>query len=214
MGYCIYFYIKGKNNDQYTRIADSILDSIINNIPYYKYSLDLKGGLPGIGLGINYLFKNQFVCGEINQSLKQFDDTIYKMLMFPRRKLNWFENALLLYYYNIRLKDQEINSDYEYIFKRVIFKVLNELSFFQDDLFEEPYSFSMEYKLPIFLYVLSELSEMNYFRTKIKKMIDEITHKVVSLLPVLSSHKIYLALGMLLMSKKIAYLCGRNIYLY
>lgn len=68
MGYCIYFYIIGKNNDQYTQIADSILDSIVTRIPYYNYSLDLKNGLPGIGLGINYLFKNQFVCGEINQS--------------------------------------------------------------------------------------------------------------------------------------------------
>ena len=204
MGYSLYFYTIGLTDSKYTEIAESLLDSVCINIQNYSHSLDLERGLPGIGLGINYLVKKKFVCGDINQILQQFDDTLFKMLIFPRKKLNWFENLLSLYYYSIRIRDQKPDSEREYIYKKVIYKILNEASLLSDDLFEEPYIFSLEYKLPIFLFVLSELYQIDFFQNKIKKIIDEITHKTISQIPVLHSHKIYLALGMSLVSKQMS----------
>lgn len=189
MGYCIYFYLSGQSDDKHTETADSLLDSITWELKNHHHSIDLYNGLSGIGLGIDYLIKNNFITGYINQILKQVDSRLLTLRTFSNNPLGWFDNVVLLHYYNIRIRAQESNSEKEYIFKRAIFKILNEFRFSDNLLFEEPYSFSMQYRLPILLYVLSELYDTIFFKEKIEKMISELSHKVLSIIPVLYSHR-------------------------
>ncbi|MBF0576026.1 lanthionine synthetase LanC family protein [Dysgonomonas sp. GY617] len=59
MGYCLYFYVLSRklNNKEYQDTAEKLLDEIFDNIQMVS-GIDVKNGLAGIGLGIDYLIKN------------------------------------------------------------------------------------------------------------------------------------------------------------
>ena len=59
--YLYYYHLSHiKNNKEYTQLAEKHLDEVIEGINTVK-SVDIKSGLAGIGLGIDYLAKNDFV---------------------------------------------------------------------------------------------------------------------------------------------------------
>jgi hypothetical protein len=98
--------------------------------------------------------------------------------------------------------DQKQGSNEEFIFKELVFKILNSFTRIEEIPLEEPYSFSIEYRLPFFIYTLGELSQNDIFRDKVKKITDEITSLIITRIPLLHSHKVYLILGMLSLAKK------------
>jgi hypothetical protein len=206
MGYCIYFYKSAKiyGNNKYAKIAGDLLDSVCNSLGNYRI-WNIENGLAGIGLGINYLVKEKFVAGDINRILKEFDILLFKQLTFPDKKNPpdlWLQTQLL-YYFGVRMTEQKKGSEGEYIFKQLIFKILNSFSTVPDNFFEEPYSFSMDFRLPFFLYTLGMVSKQNMFSEKVKKITDDLTPKIISFIPVLHSHRVYLIFGMSLLIKEL-----------
>ena len=205
MGHCIYFYEFSRltGNDKYAKVADDLLDSVCHCLKNYRV-WDIESGLIGIGLGINYLVKHNFICGSINKILREFDILLFKVLLFPEKHKSVELNlkVQLLFYYSIRIKDQKKGSNAEFIFKELIFKILNSFTNFSDNYFDEPYSFSVDYKLPFFLLTLGTLAKEALFRVKIKKLIDDMPLKISSQIPLLHSHRVYLILGMLSLAKE------------
>jgi hypothetical protein len=204
MGYCIYFYkiAEISGDAAYLKLADSLLDSICSSLGNY-HNLNIESGLTGIGLGINYLVKENLIEGNINIILKDFDIILFRFLSFQKKSNPedlWLK-VQLLYYFGIRLEYQKKGSKNEFIIKNLIFKILNSFSQIPDDFFEEPYSFSLDFRLPFFLYALGAVSKHDMFSEKVKKIADELTLKIISLIPILHSHKVYLIFGMSLLAK-------------
>jgi hypothetical protein len=205
MGYCIYFYKMAAftNNRQYEKTAGFLLDSICNNVRLLRIC-DIENGLSGIALGLNFLIKEKLIKGNINKILSEFDVILAKALLFPdkNKPIDTWLRIQLLYYYSTRIKDQKIGSNGELVFKELIFKILNSFTLLPDNFFEEPYSFSIDFRLPCFIYILGIVSKIEAFRSKVKKLADENALRIISLIPVLHSHKIYLALGMSLLAEE------------
>jgi hypothetical protein len=183
---------------QYESAADSLLDSFYGK----AYDILPKGieyGVAGLGFGLMYLIKKHLAEGDINDVLEEIDIQIFRPLTFLKDQTlsDSFRKAELLYYCSVRYGDQMQGEVNEMIFKRLIFSILNSCVSIPDDLTKEPVSFSLSFRLPFFLYSLGATAAHEPFRYKVKKIAEGITGKVVSLLPVLHSHRLYLLWGMI-----------------
>ena len=206
MGCCIYLFKLGRimNKHDYTKKAEELLDTVYKETTRYL-PLDIETGLIGTGLGIHYLMKEKHVGGNENSVLEEIDISVFKALSFIEQKppLDMRIKIQLLYYLSIRYQIQKNGSDKEYIFRELIYNVLNSFSLLPGELWEEPYSFSIQYQLPFFLYSLGQIAEFEIFRPKVKKIVNEITPKVISLVPVSHAHRLFQVLGMYNINKTI-----------
>ena len=75
MGTSLYLYHLSylENSKDYKKLAEKYLDEVFGEIATVK-EIDIKNGLTGIGLSIDYLVKNGFVKGNINNILQEIDD--------------------------------------------------------------------------------------------------------------------------------------------
>ena len=212
MGYCIYFFEMGRmmNDKHYTKHAEALLDVICKETTRHL-PVDIENGLLGIGLGVSNLIKEKFISGNENDVLEKFDIPVFKTLAFNKQKIMLTKLKFqLLYYLSVRYKFQKAGSDKEYIFKELIFTTLNSFTQHSIELWEEPFSFSLQYQLPFFLYTLGLTAEFAIFQHKIAKIVDELTPEVISLIPVSHAHRLYLMLGMCSINKTIDNPLWRN----
>lgn len=68
----LYNYARYTKNPIYEEFAGELLDEIFNEI-HDNVGLDFENGLSGIGWGVLYLIKNQFITGEPNEILEDID---------------------------------------------------------------------------------------------------------------------------------------------
>lgn len=200
MGFCIYFYVSGRNerNREYEAVAEKLLDDIFENIDAVN-SIDVKNGLAGIGLGVDYLIKNNYVKGNINVILKDIDDVIFRNLSYSKyyEKIELLSLIHILYYLCIRLESQKQGCENEYLFRELIIQTINilyeriDLSFY-----EEPFAYNIDYPLPQLLFVLSKIYSLDFYNYRLIKIIEELSYKVLSTFPILHSNRLYLLWGM------------------
>ncbi|GHV40068.1 hypothetical protein FACS1894179_06010 [Bacteroidia bacterium] len=200
MGFCIYFYYLSSvyTHTSYRKIAEKLLDDTFENVDAIN-SIDVKNGLAGIGLGINYLIKNNYVGGNVNIILKDIDDIIFKNLSYFKysEKIDTLSIIHILYYLSVRLKNQKQGHENEYLFRELIIQTVNNL-YERIDLsfYEEPLAYNIDYPLPQLLLVLSEIYQLNFYNYRLIKIIEELSYKVLSAFPVLHSNRLYLLWGM------------------
>ncbi len=207
MGICLYFYLCSRldNNREYQKNADRLLDEIFAGIQSVR-TIDVMQGLVGIGLGVDYLIKNGYVKGNSNTVLSDLDDEIFKQLTateFPAYmdSLNLIQ---LLYYLCIRLKSQKQGSDAEFLYRELIILAVNKLYEKVDDsLFEEPFCYSSNYKLPQLLYVLGIVYSLGFYNYCLRKILEEICFRLCSIIPVLHAHRLYLIWGIRNLMKEV-----------
>lgn len=214
MGYCIYFFWLNRieNNEEYNIVAERLIDDILENIDTLK-SIDIKNGLAGIGLGINYLIEEGYVTGNVNILLKNIDDLIFKHLNLPKyyTSINPLSTTQLLYYLCIRLKGQKEHSESEYLFKELIIKTVNNLYEKINLKFsEEALSYNIDYLLPQFLYVLSKIYSLNFYNYRILKILEEMTPLIRSTIPLLHCNRLYLLWGLDSIDKQVEISGWRN----
>jgi hypothetical protein len=77
LGIVIFLFHYGhySNNDIYNQFSEEILDNILDNITN-DIPLNFHDGLIGIGWGIEYLYQNRFIQGDINDILEEIDKKI------------------------------------------------------------------------------------------------------------------------------------------
>lgn len=207
MGLCIYFYVLGRNlrNKEYEAVAEKLLDDIFENIGVIN-SIDVKNGLAGIGLGVDYLIKNNYVKGNINVILKDLDDIIFKNLSYPQyyEKIDSLSLIHILYYLCIRLKQQKQGSENDYLYRELIIQTVNNLyEHIIPTFYDEPFAYNIDYPLPQFLFVLSKLYSLDFYNYRLIKIIEELSYKVLSIMPLFHCNKLYLLWGMDALNKLI-----------
>ena len=205
MGICIYFFVLSRyeENKEYKSVAYKILDEIFERISDVQ-SIDVKNGLAGIGIGINYLIKNNYAKGDINRILEDIDDILFKNLSYPQyfTKINSLSLIHTLYYLCLRLKSQKKGSENEYLYKELVIQTINILyDSLLSDFYEEPLSYNIDYNLPQLLFVLSEIYKLSFYNYRIIKIVEELRYKVLSIVPILQCNKLYLLWGMDVLNK-------------
>jgi len=215
MGICIYFYHQARltQNKTYEKFAEKLLDSIYSQV-HIEIPIDIANGLVGICYGINYLIEENFVSGNANIILKELDDRIFRSLYF-----NYLENELykgiemvkgvldLSTYFSMRLKNKNLSSNEQYLFRNIIVKSINKIE--NVDLFKmyaEPPLFSItNYFFPSYLLFLSEIYKLNFYNYKLIKIFDVMSDKIKSTYPLLQCNRLFLSAGIkrILKSKSI-----------
>ena len=193
-GFCLYFYLKSRltGNKEYEQIAGKFIEDLISNIDNLK-QYDIKNGLAGVGLGIDFLINNKFVKGDSNQVLSDVDSELFKQLSYitNNAKLDFSVQLQILYYFIARLRKQKSGSEQEWLIRELIIQTINNLcekmSF---DIYDESLTFSVDYLLPQYLFVLSR--SMDLCKDKINKIIRELSVFLLSKLPLLHCNRLYL----------------------
>lgn len=196
MGICIYCYHLAaiEKRREFRNIADAILVDIVDNISE-EMTIDVEEGLAGIGLGINYILKEKFVEGNVNELLKDIDDVIFKEFVYEDNSSISTRTLLhLLFYLYMRLRENNLLE-----LKELLIKLFNLLSRKIDDkLINEPSFFSIKkYNLPFFLFISSKLLSLNIHNQKITHTIISLSSKILSNRPLLYSNRLYLLFGVL-----------------
>ena len=201
MGICIYFFESGRlrNNKNHTKIAEEMLDGILNDINQ-QLPLGLEDGLAGIGYGIRYLIQNKYVKGDVNKILSDIDNEIIKKISYPDffERPDAIELIGLLYYFSVRASDINKNDkETLYIYQEITINLINQIyPIVTNTIGNEPLSFKINYHLPVFLYLLSQIYTLDFYNYRITKIIDEMTPRVLSQIPYVHANRLFLLWGM------------------
>ncbi|GHU83029.1 hypothetical protein FACS189415_4520 [Bacteroidia bacterium] len=200
MGFCLYFFIVSRmeKNKEYEKIANRLLDDIFEKAPTVT-SIDVRSGLAGIGLGIHYLVKEKFVRGNINTVLADIDDMIFKQMTSPAyyETIDSLTLIHLLYYWSVRLKEQKAGSESQWLYQELIIHILNRLYDKVGTSFcEEPMNYNVDYQVPQFLFVLAELRALQFYNSRIQKIVEEFSYLLFGILPRLNAHRLYILWGL------------------
>lgn len=201
MGICLYFYYLGrlKNCKKNLRIASQLLDDIFIEINQLKI-IGVQSGFAGIGLGINYLIKENYVKGNSNDVLYDIDNEILKKILYEEyyKEASTCEIIQIIYYLYERLLSLDKGSLSEELFQEAIIYSLNNIyseitpSFFHEEPLAYDYS---HYSLPQFLFILSKIHSLNFYNYRIVKIIEEITPEILSIIPIINANRLLLLWG-------------------
>ncbi len=196
MGLCIYFFqlARTENNKEYNKIAEKLLDDILNQASKIA-SINIEDGMLGISLGISFLIRNNYVQGNENAVLKDIDDEIFKWITF--NYINGDTSVLIqaLYYIYVR-KLSTLSNESDFFFNELAIHIINELhSKMESILAEEAVRFSLDTKLPLFLFALSKIYQLDIYNHKIINILREITPFILSKYEYLDSQRLYLLWG-------------------
>ena len=204
MGICIYYSCLSKSKE-YEPVVSQLIDDIYSQIDSLSPH-DIKTGLMGVGLGINFLIGNNHLKGDINVVLKDIDTAIIKWLNKPsfKENLSIFEQTQFLYYLYIRLLSQNKGKELKTIFQEYSISLINNLhQKINTELFDDPLYFDATYPLPLLLYVLSKISRLNFYNYKIDRVLQDISFQIRSKIPFLHANRLYLIWGMEAINRQI-----------
>lgn len=189
MGLCIYYFHKAQlhDNPQYRAYAEKLLNDIYVSTSEIT-AIDFNTGILGIAWGIQYLAEKKFVTGNIDNSLREVDD-----LLFRNIHKDWLEDEKrkrkdllwLLFYYSDRLRTIK-NKTEKILVQRTVIQIINHIEDnFSDTPWEEPLHFDLEgYELPLYLLLLSKFYSLEFYNYKIIKIWEGLSHSVLSSTPV------------------------------
>ena len=134
MGISIYLYHQAAiyKDKRFSKLADNLLSNVVENINDLK-DKGLESGILGVGIGIEYLFRNNFIKGNPNIVLKDVDNMIYSLLANnfldynnsskDIKNTNRILNSMA--YFLLRLKDEKISQKQRKILEDIIIKSVN-----------------------------------------------------------------------------------------
>jgi hypothetical protein len=109
MGIAIFFYQYGRYSgnkifrDSAGELIDEIYEEINTNTP-----VDFANGLTGIGWGIEYLVKNEFVQADTDEALSEIDTSVYRNSLYRPFLLDNGKDLFVFgLYYIARLREHE-----------------------------------------------------------------------------------------------------------
>ena len=201
-GLSIYFFYLSRieSNPEYYSIADKLIDQVFLHDLSKNHAIDVENGLAGVGLGVTWLVKNNFIDADLNELLEVIDNAIFRRIAFQKDSSGSSANVLLHLtgYLYIRLKEQtDINL--KILYQDLIIKVLNMLyGKIDDEFLNESYTFSAyHYQLPVLLWVVSKLLAASFYNERIYKMMDELQLRILSRFPLIHANRLFLLWGML-----------------
>jgi len=202
MGFCIYFFKLSRllQETQYQKLAENLLNDIyaeLGDEPTVRAVYELVQ----IGMGIDYLVRQNYVKGNINAILTDIDNLIFKKLAFEKVSVTYQTTGIIpiLYYICIRIKQQNKGSDARFISEELCIKLFNDLYLSLDSgFYEEPFLFNiLDYRLPQFLYVVNKMYSLQFYNYRIVEVLKEISGLILSKIPVLHANRLYLLWSLL-----------------
>lgn len=180
------------------KLLDVIFESINNTI-----SNNFEDGLAGIGWGLEYLIKNKFVKGNIDETLEEVDDRIYKFLNENNHTTFELSTGLTgyLFYIISRLNGEKIKqSRTQKINTYLLIHVINridELVTAQFHTIVKDKYFDLLWKFPILLQGLDEAIKLELYNEKIITMIRQWVPYFESYIPSVNINRLYLATALM-----------------
>jgi len=201
MGICLYFFFRAQilGERQYQQLAEKLLDDIYLELDN-ETSAKSVYELAQVEIGMDYLVKQKYVQGNINNILFEIDSAIFKKMIFQSNFTNkMHETIFILYFICIRLEKQKKGSDAGFIWEELFIKIFNDLyrSTFNTEFYEEPILFNLDYRLPKFLYTLSKVHSLQFYNYRVIEVLQEISCTVRSRIPVLHANRLYLLWSLL-----------------
>ncbi|MCD7968762.1 MAG: hypothetical protein LUF87_00185 [Alistipes sp.] len=83
----LYCLSRQTNSSQLEEQAGELLEDIIG-FQFKKFSLPFSTGIPGIGWGLQYLWEQRFIDGDIDFILEDFDNTVREVLTYNTYGIN------------------------------------------------------------------------------------------------------------------------------
>lgn len=220
LGLSIYFYHLARKNEnhEFLEIADSLVGEIFEKLSEAKLHLDFENGLAGIAWGISYLVKSDFVEADLDDTLGDLDDKVYKYLEDHKTNLPAsLQNGIIGYLiYCIDRLESSLKSGHQsntYIFHRLAAGLLNQLGqLIEEEKLQdrEPQLFNIYWDLPLVLIVLAQSKRLQVNPNKVERILDYLVPTLLSLFPSLHSNRLYLLLGIESVLKEIDYPDLRN----
>jgi|GEM_PF-759965 len=114
MGISIFFFhlARQTGNQIYEDYAGELIDEIYEEITA-NTPVDFENGLAGIGWGIEYLVQNGFIEADTDEVLEEFDNRIFKELIYNTPQYIGLLNGLLGigFYFLKRIKNKAFNDE-------------------------------------------------------------------------------------------------------
>ncbi|TXE06436.1 lanthionine synthetase LanC family protein [Algoriphagus aquimarinus] len=205
LGLSIYFYhLARKSEDQeFLKIADSLLGEIFEKLSEAKLPTDFENGLAGIAWGISYLVNLDFVEADLDDTLGELDDRIYKYLEDQKTNLPAnLQNGIIGYLvYCFDRLESSLKSGHQsntYIFQKLSAGLLNQLGqLIEEEKLQdrEPQLFNIFWDLPLVLIVLAKAKRLEVNSYKVDRILDFLLPNLLSLFPCLQSNRLFLLLG-------------------
>ncbi len=181
MGMCLYLFHRGRaqNDDHLTDLAGRLLNQILSTADRTE-KIDIESGLMGTGLGLVWLFRNRFVAGDENSTLRDIDDEIFHQASFTEYAAE--DTALLiqsLLYFSVRRP--LLRGEQARLWDALAAQTLNTLhSKLEEILSHEVIYFRLDHSLPLFLFALSRVWETGVGHEKIERIICDATPFILS----------------------------------
>lgn len=211
MGVCLYFFLSAdkSENKQNQHRAEKLLDEIYEQAAR-NTSVKSIPDLMQVGIGIDFLVKQKYVEGNVNQILGDIDNTLFQRMTSSKnpQSLTCETPGFLsvLYYLYLRLKRLNPTGDHRFLMEELTIKAFNEVYVSLSSAFyDEPVLFDLGYKLPPFLYVLSKIHSLGFYNYRINEVIKEIAGLIRSRIPALHANRLYLLWGLTHLKQATAY---------
>jgi hypothetical protein len=213
LGLSIYFFqlFRKTENKEFLEAAENLVGEIFEKLSEAKLPTDFENGLAGISYGISYLVNSNFVEADLDETLGELDDRIYKYLEDQKTKLPAnFRNGLIGYLiYSLDRLQSSLKSGHKsniYIFQKLGAGLLNQLGqLIEEEKLQdrEPQLFNIFWDLPLVLIVLAKAKRLEVNVYKVDRILDYLLPNLLSLFPSLHSNRLYLLLGIEAVLKEI-----------
>lgn len=205
LGLSIYFFhlARKTENQEFLEAAENLIEELFEKLNEAKLSVDFENGLAGIAWGISYLVKSDFLEADLDDTLGELDDRIFKFLEDQKGKLAAnVRNGIIGYllYCLDRLENslKSGNTSNIYIFQKLGAGLINQLGqLVEEEKLQdrEPQLFNIFWDLPLTLIVLGKSTKLQVNSAKAERILDYILPSLISLFPSLHSNRLYLLLG-------------------
>ena len=205
LGLSIYFYhlAKKTENQEFQETADNLVGEIFEKLSEAKLPTDFENGLAGIAYGISYLVNADFVEADLDETLSELDDRVYRFLEDQKNNLPAnFRNGILGYLiYSLDRLESSLKSGHQsniYIFQKLAAGLLNQLGqLIEEEKLQdrEPQLFNIFWDLPLALIVIAQSKRLQVNPNKVERILDYLLPNLLSLVPSLHCNRLYLLLG-------------------
>lgn len=205
MGIAIYLYHQSGKNSQNKldeTLAEELVQEIYSNIND-KYPLNLFNGLCGIGIGLDYLVRKSYVDGEVDDILEEIDNLVFQRTGYEIRDIT--ELYDILFYLIIRFENGLKHRDNRLIFENLAIRLIDTIYLNRnEDFYEESIPFSYNYRLALYLYILGRFHQLNVYTYRIERLLEEMSGRVFSRIPVLQANRLTLLYPVRIVAKTLS----------
>lgn len=197
IGIAIYSFCNANNNSS---LLNTSLGQELTALTCEKINdrmdFSLSYGLAGIGIGLDYLIKQSYVEGNVDEVLEEIDNLLFKKAAYISNndeKVEMLSLIEVLFYLSFRFENGLKNKVNRAIFEDLVIKLINYIYINRtEDLYNEPIPFSLYNPLALFLRVLARFHKLGIYTFRIEKILAEMKFYIFSRIPVLHGNKLML----------------------